>query len=519
MILQDTPWVGAAIEPMQGDASNRRYSRLRLGDQTAILMEDPAGTEVLAKFEAETKRFAAAGVTVPDILAHVRGGLVLSDLGNETVYDAMARIAPDRLYSKAIDVLLTLRDGDTTGLAQFTPDYAKSLIEPLFETHDFDPALGGVMAEAVDKHCTGPMVLSHRDFHIENLMWRGDTPLGVVDYQDAIAAPPGYDIASLLGDARHTVPEEVRNCAIRQYANATGADEETLVREVAVCGVQRSLRLIWIFHSLIARGKPSYKAFQPTLQRSLERDLNHPGLADLRRAIGPLGELPHAVMFFAAGLGTRMRPLTDNLPKPLIKADGKALLDHAMEPAVSLGLSPMVANTHYLPEMVEDHLLARDVATSPEPDVVLETGGGLRHALPLLGDGPVFTMNTDAVWRGPNPFDTLDQHWDPEKMDGLVLLIPEERATGFKFKTGFGLDPEGRALWQPDYAYAGAQILKTGRLREIDAEVFSLRDVWDLMRADGRLYGCVYPGHWCDVGTPEAIGRAEALLEASRVQT
>lgn len=225
---------------------------------------------------------------------------------------------------------------------------------------------------------------------------------------------------------------------------------------------------------------------------------------------------PNAAMIFAAGLGTRMRPLTDARPKAMVEVAGKPLIDHALHPAEEAGIPTRVVNLHWFADLIRSHLSGRGVTFSDETGALLETGGGLRKALPLLGPGPVFAMNADAVWSGPNPYEVLREAWDPTRMDGLVLLVPPERAHGHALKSGFGLASDGRALWQPDLAYPGAQILTTGDLSEIDAAAFSLRLVWDRMRARDRLFGVIYPGHWCDVGYPDAIPIAEAMLECAR---
>lgn len=222
--------------------------------------------------------------------------------------------------------------------------------------------------------------------------------------------------------------------------------------------------------------------------------------------------MPNAVMLFAAGLGTRMRPLTDDKPKALIPVAGRPLIDHALHPAEQAGIPTKVVNLHYKAGLLRDYLANRKVLFSNEPDQILETGGGLRHALPLLGNGPVFTMNTDAVWRGPNPYQVLSAAWG-DHMDGLLLLVPPARAVGHRLKTGFAIDAAGRAIWRPDMAYTGVQILRTDGLHAIPDTVFSLRKLWDQMLVKGTLYAVEYPGKCCDVGHPAAIALAETMLD------
>lgn len=221
---------------------------------------------------------------------------------------------------------------------------------------------------------------------------------------------------------------------------------------------------------------------------------------------------PQAALLFAAGLGTRMRPLTDDRPKPLIAVGGTALIDHALALVAPLNLPRVVANTHYHGEMIARHLDGRGVAISHEAPEVLETGGGLKQALPLLGPGPVFTLNTDAVWRGPNPLQALRAAWDPERMDALLLCVPKRRARGHKGKGDFLLDDDGRLSRGPGLVYSGVQIIKTESMAAIPARVFSMWDLWRPMLDSGRMFGLAYGGQWCDVGYPEAIEIAEEMM-------
>ncbi len=209
-----------------------------------------------------------------------------------------------------------------------------------------------------------------------------------------------------------------------------------------------------------------------------------------------------------------MGALTTNRPKPLIEVAGKPLIDHALNLADAAGIAKIVVNLHYLGDQIAGHLQNRDILFSWERDQILETGGGLRAALPLLGDGPVLTLNTDAVWSGQNPLTQLLIAWDPAKMDALLLLLPAENALGHSGKGDFHLDPQGRisrANGGNAPIYLGAQILKTQGLSAISEPVFSLNRLWDIAIANNRAYGLIHQGGWCDVGHPEGIALAESL--------
>lgn len=219
-------------------------------------------------------------------------------------------------------------------------------------------------------------------------------------------------------------------------------------------------------------------------------------------------------MLFAAGFGTRMGPLIADRPKPLIEVAGKPLIDHALAIADEYGPLRRVANAHYRADQLAAHLTGRDVAVSLEQPDILDTGGGLRAALPLLGTDPVFTMNTDALLRGPNPLRLLADAWDPERMDALLLCVPLARAVGRMGGGDFSIDSRGKISRKGDYAYIGFQILKTDGLADIPDRVFSLNLLWDRIAAKERLSILSYPGHWCDVGHPGGITLAEDMLHA-----
>lgn len=222
-------------------------------------------------------------------------------------------------------------------------------------------------------------------------------------------------------------------------------------------------------------------------------------------------------MLFAAGLGTRMGDLVAQLPKPLIAVAGKPLIEHALKLVSDAGIGNVVVNTHYKSAMVKAHLQNRPIRISHETPRLLETGGGLRKALPLLGEDPVFTLNSDAVWAGDNPLVQLSKHWNPEIMDALLLLIRPQNASGFSGAGDFREpDPCGKIVRGPGLIYSGAQIMITKDLGAVDDDCFSLNVVWDAMRARNRLFGVVYNGLWCDVGHPAGIAEAEKMLLADR---
>lgn len=218
------------------------------------------------------------------------------------------------------------------------------------------------------------------------------------------------------------------------------------------------------------------------------------------------------IMLFAAGLGTRMGELTANRPKPLIKVAGKTLLDHALTLTNIPQIGRKVVNVHYKADMIRDHLVGQDIQFSDERGVLLETGGGLRNAIPLLGNDTVVTTNTDAVWRGQNPIEQVIHDWDPDHMDCLLLLCPKQSAFGHQGTGDFVLDAGGKLTRGADLIYTGVQIVKIDDLSQMPDGPFSLNLYWDHILKNGRLFGSVYTGQWCDVGRPEGIKTAENML-------
>jgi MurNAc alpha-1-phosphate uridylyltransferase len=235
-------------------------------------------------------------------------------------------------------------------------------------------------------------------------------------------------------------------------------------------------------------------------------------------------EVPHTAMIMAAGLGKRMRPLTATKPKPLIEVAGKPLLDHVLEKLRSAGVRKVVVNVHYLADALEAHLASRqhglEVVISDERNLLLETGGGLVKACPLIDCDPFLALNSDNLWID-GPADTLKllaSHWDDEKMDALLLLVPQARALNHQGIGDFHMDREGRVRRREKshvapFVYTGIQIASKRLLRDAPEGPFSTNLLWDRAIDEGRCFGAVHHGLWFDVGTPQAIQLTETALE------
>ncbi len=224
---------------------------------------------------------------------------------------------------------------------------------------------------------------------------------------------------------------------------------------------------------------------------------------------------PDVAMVFAAGFGTRMGHLTENTPKPMVPVLGRPMIDHSLNILSEANIGSVVVNTHYFADQLEAHLAPRlSVACIREEPEVLETGGGLKNALPLIGADPVLTLNCDALWLEKNPVKQLLTAWNPDEMDGLLLLIKCANAYGYTGIGDFFLDDNNKlqrngTQSKAPYVYSGVQIIKTDLLGTIEKNCFSISLLWEKMLASDRLGGIIYEGEWVDVGHPEGIKIAE----------
>jgi MurNAc alpha-1-phosphate uridylyltransferase len=235
---------------------------------------------------------------------------------------------------------------------------------------------------------------------------------------------------------------------------------------------------------------------------------------------------PRRAMVLAAGLGLRLRPLTERVPKPLVEIGGRPLIAYALDLLVAAGVHEIVVNAHHLAEQLADFIERHGRAHAgvalhlSREAVLLETGGGVLNALPLLGARPFFVLNSDVIVRdGTRPLlARLADAFEPAHMDALLLLQPVERAFGYdgrgdyRLKDDGRLDARGAAATAP-YVFTGAQVLAPALFDGIAPGVFSLRRLYDRAEAAGRLYGIVHDGAWLHVGTPEAVAEAEHALK------
>ena len=244
-----------------------------------------------------------------------------------------------------------------------------------------------------------------------------------------------------------------------------------------------------------------------------------------------MSKTPDNAMVLAAGLGMRMRPITERLPKPLVPVDGRPMIDYTLDRLQAAGIGRVVVNVHHLADMLTGHLAMRsglDAVVSDETERLMDSGGGVAKALPLLGDGPFSILNGDSFWLEAPDADATNlarmvAAWDPQRMDILVMTAAMDRAVGYDGKGDFLADEAGRlrrhdGRTQDPQVYAGVIMTDPSIFADAPDGPFSLNWCFDRAIAAGRLFGLPTRGLWLTVGTPEAIGEAEATIQAFRVE-
>jgi MurNAc alpha-1-phosphate uridylyltransferase len=236
---------------------------------------------------------------------------------------------------------------------------------------------------------------------------------------------------------------------------------------------------------------------------------------------------PKVGMVLAAGRGERLRPITDTLPKPLVRIAGRALLDHAIDRLEAAGVTRAVVNIHYLGDIIVEHLAARhspEIVISREA-AALETGGGVKHALPLLGDEPFFVVNGDSLWLDSklSALVRLADAWDPATTDAMLLLQRTATAVGYDGAGDYILDQTGRPRRRQErevapYLFAGVQLLSPSLFVGMPEGPFSLNKIYDKAERAGRLGALVHDGEWYHVSTPPGLKLVEDRLHSRRVE-
>lgn len=573
--LKTAGWSEAERDPIAGDASSRAYERLALGKKKAVLMNAPfetsndlyktkaklAGSDPQA-FICLATALTRRGFSAPNILAADldSGLLLLEDLGADLFAQILEREPRKEreLYSEAVSCLAALyrssfaeslqAHGANWQVRSYDTDALQAEADLFLEWYipEFDAPLSQAAKTkwytiwknaftCLDANAPG---LALRDFHAENIFWLPErtatAKVGLIDFQDALFAHPSYDLVSLLEDARRDVDRHMVDDLIKQFCTEAGIKDDDKFRTAyAVMGAQRNAKILGIFVRLAKQdGKQHYLDMIPRVAAHFVSDLSLPVFEPMREWIcdhtPSLFNHPHpaskpisTAMVMAAGHGTRMRPLTDDTCKALVKVGGKPLIDHMLDRLHDAGISRAIVNVHAFADQLEAHLKTRktgpEIIISDERAELLETGGGVVKALSLLGDDPILICNIDAVWVENTPvLEELMKCWEPQVMDELLLLAPIENTIGYHgkgdFETGFDLHLVRRWQDTAPYVYAGVQIFKPKLAYNFKEEKFSRNKIWDVSLGRGRIIGHIMDGLWMHVGDPKALNEAENIL-------
>lgn len=560
--LKTAGWEGAEIKPLAGDASFRRYDRVHMNGQVAVLMDAPPEFEDTRPFVAVAEYLVGLGLSAPKVLAtdFDHGFLLLEDLGDD-LFKAVLDCEPVReeaLYKKAIDELVKINavplpselsySGGVYNLQSY--DLEMLLNEALLITDWYYPANRGArlsfsQREGFIKICRtifAPVAeirdcLALRDYHAENLLECASGDVGIIDFQDAVIGHSAYDLVSLLQDARRDVNPSIEDEMIQYFCDEIGRDAVSFNEHYAILGAQRNMKIIGIFARLYLRdGKDHYLTLIPRVWGLLERCLEHSALRELKtwldkelpnrrdEVLAPEPLSPNYAMVLAAGLGKRMMPLTNDRPKPLIEVGNKTMLARTLDGLAEVGVKNAVVNKHHFAEQIDQFVTDRKdwrpkITLSDETGGLLDSGGGVKKALSLLGGKPFYILNSDMIWtdQGQGALSRLATQWHDD-MDVLLLLIRREEAYGHDGPGDFHMDDDGRLTFRgddphSDYYYGGIQIIRPGCFEGIDDDIFSLRRIFRETAAAGRLFGLPHDGSWYHVGTPSSVTETEQLLK------
>lgn len=226
-------------------------------------------------------------------------------------------------------------------------------------------------------------------------------------------------------------------------------------------------------------------------------------------------------MILAAGFGKRLHPLTLRVPKPLVAVNGRPILDYTLDHLTHGEIQRCIVNTHYLAQAIHEHLHSvhhPHITLSYEPQI-LDTGGAIRHVLPFFKDQPFFVVNADIWWEEKSVFDRLREMWDPERMDGILVVVPYDQAIDFPGSGDYFLTDDQKLAHRGDkseapYIYSGIQLLHPRVFQNLPEGPFPLLDLYLDLEQKGRLYGLVMSGSWCDMGTPQTLANLECHLQS-----
>jgi aminoglycoside/choline kinase family phosphotransferase/GTP:adenosylcobinamide-phosphate guanylyltransferase len=609
--LGSAGWGDAACEPLTGDASARKYFRLRKQNRSAILMDASRVLDSVAPFIRIGEHLRQFGFSAPEIFSRdeAAGLLLLEDFGDATFAQLLEKRscdapsqnvsatppsrdldsraitgdgaspaptatrasqlrAAEELFALATDFLVALHRHPRAvpeNQRPYSPEQMLADLELFLEWRT--PDISAAAKEEFRDAWRAALPLAHRvpetlllrDYHVANLMLlperAGVRQAGLLDFQDAYRGPVTYDLVSLLEDARRDVPDDLREKMLSRYAAQFPAlDKNVFETSLAVLAALRHTRVIAIFERLARRdGRTEYRRLHsPRVEGLLQRALRHPALDAVKhwmnrhatlvqrscdapsqsvtatpspaatKASQPLRII--TAMLLAAGYGTRLAPLTDRTPKPLVPVAGRPMIEYALDKLRAYGIGQIVINVSHLKEQLKEYFDAPILRKFPlvqisEEAEPLETGGGLKKAAPFLGDEPVFVINSDILWTddGETALNRLARHWDGAKMDFLLLAQSKSRAVGHdQGEDHLFVTPENTIGWSAadaPYIIAGVGIFHPRVLTGAPDGKFSVKILWRRAMEQYRLFCLPHHGRWFQTGTIPDIRKTEKELQ------
>ncbi len=559
--LKSTHWAKASIVPVAPDASFRKYDRLLLDGKTAFFMDSPLDFGGVEKFIKMAEYLCSLNLSAPIIFEKdtENGFLISEDLGDD-LYSHILKESPSKeleLYKKAASILAGLHK---KGVPDFTPPYSDDFLLSEVElfTDWYMPALTGqylpdrsradflkIWQKLIADLKAAQSVLVLRDYHADNLIdlkdRSGDKQVGLLDFQDALKGHAAYDLVSLLKDVRRDVTPETERNILENFILQTGEKHSSFTKDYMTLGLQRNLKILGIFARQAVRdGNGSYLKYIPKLWRLISPSLDENIFSNLKKWLDghvPIEERQQNLIpkkcgieqafILAAGLGTRMRPLTDELPKPLIKVAGSTMLSQLFHHVEEGGVKNVIMNMHHKAEkMIEfaDYYPRKhpSITLCDERSELLDSGGGIKRAVWMMKNEPFFVLNGDFIIENTSHslavLKNLSSVWRPDKMDILMLVMPVEKSFGYEEAGDFylaqdkKLTPRAQNKAAP-YIYTGIMIIKPQLFDGMENGAFSLRLLFDKAYGKGMLYGHEFGGNWYHIGRPEMRLEAEKIIK------
>ena len=544
--------------PINTDASSRRYYRIILkNQQTFIILDDEKCCCKTPEFVELSKFLNAHNVYVPKVIAQdiKNGMLLLEDLGNQSMRDMLYEHPEkeEKLYSSAANAIAKIAtiEERPTCTKELSPEIMLNDIQ-LFTDWYFPMATETPLSEEAKQDFMSifkkllpmafkvPNRLVLWDYHIDNIMFPPHSKeCAIIDFQDAMWGPLTYDIMSLLAADRRMVSQKIINTTkdlfFNQLKNISRQDFED---SFAFMSMFRHLRVLGRFTTLsMVNKKEKYLQYVPQLWQMLDDVLNYPKLLPLKNWLDnnfpkELRILPHrkpinSAILLAAGRGTRMQSLTDDLPKPLIKVGDKSLIDYNFERLQQANIENIVINLCYKGEMIHQHIEEKYPSSQIQyslEETALETGGGIKKALPLLKSSVFFACNSDVFFIDhaykPVLWKMMDA-WNEKKYDILILLqdtdsICGDKSGDYKITENHTLERNISKIDGFPYMFAGISIINKKIFDGISQEKFSLRDLFDRAQSQERLGFIINNAEFFHVGTPQALSAAQRKITGNK---